>query len=340
MGKNWKGHGGGRGGGGGSGDLTSCRGFAGVLGTCDAAREKESNKELTNLLQQTIERIYPVVAEDSIDSPQESDSIADMIKSEVAQLKSKKQGGGQDVVSINTGIKGIVFVKISRRDICPVKLIKAIFDQVKADKVPCTRHVVRIIPLQLAFFPNDDEFSSTAKMLVECEFEQSAETQITLPRLMLNKAFSKRKAAEVTGKTEESGAEKCKEAGGQLTRDDGDCEPDRKRPCVESAEESVVVQHETSAPPQEPAVIASGAVVGEPEEKLSVAQVVQKTVAAVAVPVMPATANLPVVRYMVQFKARNHNTLTKNGVLQKLRECMPPHVRQNYMDAQVGDSAV
>jgi hypothetical protein len=194
MGKNWKGHGGGRGGGGGSGDLTSCRGFAGVIGTCDAAREKESNKELTNLLQQTIERIYPVVAEDSIDSPQESDSIADMIKSEVAQLKSKKQGGGQDVVSINTGIKGIVFVKISRRDICPVKLIKAIFDQVKADKVPCTRHVVRIIPLQLAF--------------------------------------------------------------------------------------------------------------------------------------------------LVQFKARNHNTLTKNGVLQKLRECMPPHVRQNYMDAQVGGSAV
>ena len=39
----------------GSNALGDCRGFGCVMGTCDAARERETSKELVNLLTQAIE---------------------------------------------------------------------------------------------------------------------------------------------------------------------------------------------------------------------------------------------------------------------------------------------
>jgi len=37
--------------------LANCRGFGCVMGTCDAARERETSKELVNLLTQAIEQL-------------------------------------------------------------------------------------------------------------------------------------------------------------------------------------------------------------------------------------------------------------------------------------------
>ncbi len=64
MGKNWRRHGdrnreAGRDNRPQHEDLNSIRGLGCIIATCDAAREKEANKELVNLVTQAIERLYP-----------------------------------------------------------------------------------------------------------------------------------------------------------------------------------------------------------------------------------------------------------------------------------------
>jgi hypothetical protein len=62
---------------------------------------------------------------------------------------------------------------------------------------------------------------------------------------------------------------------------------------------------------------------------------VAEPAAAVVPAVVPTYAPADIIKYMVLFKARNHNTLTKNFVMSKVRECVPPYVKQDYLLAQV-----
>lgn len=318
MGKNWKGKGGG-GGGGGNNDLSNCRGYAAVMATCDAAREKESNKELTNLLNQAIERLYPkpVASSQQEDgSSAAGDSIADLLQQELKQLQKNKHTGAQDVVSINVGTKGIVFAKITRRDVCPVKLVKSIFDQVKAEKVPCSRHLVRLVPLQLVHFAGEEDFVASAKILVEGHFGES--TDKTLSQIALSKVVPKRKAEDI------SGAE---------VVEDTDEAADSKRKCIEEevpSSSSVSGSRELDEGPVGDDTVEDRAEGGERPAMLSAVK--EPTVAAAPTP----TSTQPEIRYFILFKARNHNVLNKQLVIQKVREILPSNFKQDYMHGQVG----
>lgn len=327
MGKNWKGRGGG-GGGGGGGDFTNCRGFACVIGTCDAAREKESNKELTNLLNQAIERVYPPSSSGSAEAEPaaaKEESIADMLQNELKQFRQQKHSGAQDIVTINTGIKGIVFAKISRRDVCPVKLVKSIMDQIRDEKVPCSRHLVKIIPLQLAFYGGETEFINSSKILAEACFT-SEDASVTLPTLQLSRVVHKRKSDQI-----EDGAEgESKEPG------DHD-EQDSKRSCLEDDGPVVAKAQEVAAPSFNLFAAPAAEEVAVPFALEGSSENAPGAVPATSTPA-PSTVAAPLkpeVRYFILFKARNHNTLTKHMVIQRVRECLPPHLRQDYLHGQV-----
>lgn len=307
MGKNWKGRdGGGRGGrgvgggrGGGGGDLSSCRGYAGIIGTCDAARERESTKELSNLLNQAIERLgltapLPIVEENE-ETCQGNESIEDMLRNEVMQVKKQRHSGTQDFISINTGIKGIVLVKISRRDICPIMLVKSVFDQVSEEKVPISRHLVKLIPLQLIFFAGEEEFGNIANLLVEGTFTNPG---VTLPTLQLSKVVHNKRKVPEAGEDAEDNIEGDSAEGDTV-----------KRPRTESSLEAIASSSDVEA--------------GE-------------TTPVAPMPAVPVHATpQEIVKYMVLFKARNHNTLTKTFVLQKFRETVPAYLRQDYLLAKV-----
>jgi hypothetical protein len=326
MGKNWKGRGGG-GGGGGGGDFTNCRGFACVIGTCDAAREKESNKELTNLLNQAIERVYPPTSSASVEPEPlaaKEESIADMLQNELKQFRQQKHSGAQDIVTINTGIKGIVFAKISRRDVCPVKLVKAIMDQIRDEKVPCSRHLVKMIPLQLAFYGGETEFMNSAKILAEACFT-GEDTSVTLPTLQLSKVVHKRKSDQIEGAESED----------QKPEDHDD--QDSKRVCQEGDAQDVPEPQEPtaasfnmfSAPAATEAAALSAEVGTENSAPGAVQALPTPAASTVAAPLKPE------IRYFILFKARNHNTLNKHMVIQRVRECLPAHLRQDYLHGQV-----
>lgn len=187
MGKGWKyGGGGRRGGGGGSSggatserpgygrqgahhDLSSCRGHSVILGTCDSARERETSKELVNLITQVIEEIYPAqndpsAATGTSSARKEDTSIAAMIQQEIASVKSSSSQ--RPVVSIQTGVKGIVIIKLLQRKHSAVVIVKEIFDRVRREKQAYTRHVVRLIPLEGVCYPREDELEEESKRIL------------------------------------------------------------------------------------------------------------------------------------------------------------------------------
>mmetsp|Transcript_9048 Transcript_9048/g.13596 ORF Transcript_9048/g.13596 Transcript_9048/m.13596 type:complete len:307 (-) Transcript_9048:186-1106(-) len=159
MGKGWHG----KPSGGKGPDVASARGHCSILATCDVAREKEATKEILNLLNQILDEVYP--ESDNTSSSGKSMSVEELLAAEIRQNSSK-----QNFVSLNTGVKGLVFVKIVRKDVCPVRMVEAIFDQVERTKLPCCRHLCRIVPLSKVFFPNEEELCSNIQEIVNENF--------------------------------------------------------------------------------------------------------------------------------------------------------------------------
>ena len=163
------GGGGGRGGGGGGGganDLQSCRGKSIVVGTCDAARERETTKEVVNLLLQAIEtyKSNNNITTEAEEPASISSSIEDMLKAELAEVKAQKHSTTQDVMSVNPNIKGVVVIKINNTAYCPIELVKLIFERVRKERSPCSRHVVRLFPLKYVCYPNEDELDDSIEV--------------------------------------------------------------------------------------------------------------------------------------------------------------------------------
>ena len=59
------------------------------------------------------------------------------------------------LITIDIGCKGLVLCKIKNRSLCPIDLVKRIFNRVKSEKQPISRWVSRIIPLSHVFYPNE-----------------------------------------------------------------------------------------------------------------------------------------------------------------------------------------
>ena len=49
-------------------------------------------------------------------------------------------------------------------------MVSAIFDRVKTTGLACTRHIVRPIPLQRAFYPNEAELNENITGIIENKF--------------------------------------------------------------------------------------------------------------------------------------------------------------------------
>jgi len=222
MGK-WKGKGGGGGGGGGKGEkrengsggggsgskrhnansMSSCRGKAIIVATCDTARERESNKELMNLLTLGVEQLVenglipekyvsPFKSGEAAEGDDDEDlddddnggdayggSMADLLAAEVSQLK-ESGSSATALHSIQLSMKGVVLVKIQRPDIDPVLLLRVLFDRIERERSGLSRHLIRLIPCAKAFYPNEVELISTVRVVL-----RKTVAGVKLPKLKL-----------------------------------------------------------------------------------------------------------------------------------------------------------
>ena len=168
MGKNWRGP---RKGGlarknaNSDNSIGSCKGHGVIMATCDAAREREANKEIVTLVDMILEdweatgevqKLPEAENKGSNAKDSKDDSIADILAAEIAEARREAEGfKPKNSRIINTNIKGVVLVKITRQGCCPIKIVRRIFEKVKSDKRAYSRHIVRIIPLRYCFYPDE-----------------------------------------------------------------------------------------------------------------------------------------------------------------------------------------
>ncbi len=318
MGKNWKGGrggggrgggGGGRGGGGGGGgDISSCKGLSAIIGTCDAARERETSKELVNLFSQIIEENYPLASDSAAtedDDDVEGESIEDMLKKELSEVRNRSHQETQAVISLNTGVKGIVLIKVMRKDIDPVDLVKAVFLKVKTDRQAYSRHVVRLIPLQHVCFPDQEELSAFVEDIVRTKFSPPSASSST--------------AVEDASLALET------ESVAVSVQEDPIVEAVDEQPSKKQCVESVASVSSTVA-------MAVGELDPEAFKAAVYRRLAEKRILERA---KTGASSCATHRYAVSFKGRNHNVLTKEQVFALIAAKVPAHYALSMKNAQV-----
>lgn len=318
MGKNWKGGRGG-GGGGGAADLGSCRGLGVVIGTCDAARERETSKELLNLFTQMLEDLEPSASasaaspaadsEDNVSDESNDDdcgagqeSVASMLAKELSGLRGKKATLSQPFMSVQTGVKGIVLIKILKNSICPVGLVKSVFRKVRSEGLALTRHVVRLIPLQRVFFPNESDLTDNVQHLVSTHLGFTIEVEQRLS------------APKVEGDDRDEGSDRpVKRLKDEVSDVVASAAPSEEpslgtgNDCLLS---SSVASATSSFSPSSGGEVDVAAFTAAIQEKLRARKAASLSASGPA--------------YAVSFKARNHSILTRDVVYRVIESCLPP----------------
>lgn len=282
MGKGWHN----RGGGGSKSNLSSARGYGCVLATCEVNRAKEGAKELLNLLTQTIEVLYPSV----YDSDTAHNASADgkqLSMEDALALEIKNSVGTKVVESLQTGVKGLICVKICKAAINPVALVRHIFNNVRATKSACCRHLCRVVPLEKVFFANEAELKLNVHSLCMELFGECAVKVEEAKDTALNEEGEDRKRSNI-------------EDGGEEYSDH-----DSKR--LKVAEENAVVVEERG----EAADLVEAAEI-RTEDKTMVE-------ASSTTPVAPRV----VTEYCVHFKKRNHDILRRTFCQDYIGSAMP-----------------
>ena len=63
-------------------------------------------------------------------------------------------------------MKGVVLAKIRKPNVCPVRLVEMLFKQITEQGLSLSKHLVRIVPLQRVFFPNEEEMTDNIRALI------------------------------------------------------------------------------------------------------------------------------------------------------------------------------
>jgi hypothetical protein len=361
MGKNWRGgKGGGRdgggkgGGGGGDNSFASCKGHGVILASCDTAREREANKEIINIVDMIVEEWEnsgkitrkedtqksndTATTADGSGREDKEESMADLLAAEIAEVK-KSANRGQNARIINTGVKGMALIKITRRECCPLEMVRAIFAKVKEEKKAYSKHLVRLIPLKFCFYPDEWDLVDNVRVCMETAFPG---LQLP-PKLysMTREEREKQKQARLKEKAEKK-ALRLKlraEQLGTASKENENAEADAEAETDADADADNEVKEEEGVPPtsvgqkrsSEEAALgdsAANAVEEEEEEeekpkKAKLDDEKKGEIPAAAAAATTTAVAYPPFSYHVRFKARNHNTITKEQAGQYVKCNLP-----------------
>ena len=110
-------------------------------------------------------------------------------------------------------MKGFVLAKLTTPGVCPVKLVQSVFQRIEREKLPCAKHLVRMIPLQKTFFPDIPELRINLLELVEKEFGSVDEKFVQIVMA------SKRPISDVDGDISDTPAAKLANTGDNQCED-------------------------------------------------------------------------------------------------------------------------
>ena len=151
------------------------KGRPAIIATCDAIQTKYATKELLNMLGEYADEIFQVVAAPldgaaatNETTPPPALTVSEMMKLEVkAQRKNR---ASRRVSIVQLGIKGLILVRVDDDTICPVRLVRAIFEDLERTGRAKTRFCCRLIPLSCMCKADADEIFGVALPLVRAHF--------------------------------------------------------------------------------------------------------------------------------------------------------------------------
>jgi hypothetical protein len=109
------------------------------------------------------------------DNGEDEGAVEQSIEEALAsELQSAKGGRGDlkgAITSINTGVAGLAMVRVRRGSgPSPSALVRALFERVRVGKVRCTRFLVRVVPMDITFYPNLDNCRTATDLFVQKAF--------------------------------------------------------------------------------------------------------------------------------------------------------------------------
>lgn len=262
-----------------------------------------------------------------------------------------------------------MLVHVMTKKYCPVQLVRALFDRIRETKEAYTKHVVRLVPLQLISFPRAPDMEDCLAKMITRQFPAYAahypnifhpdnfKKSLTVPKHERKREREKEKedaAASTVDSPEPTDGdvadndEEKKDEGANVVADvinakrarsnpeneeEGKGETERK--CSESSltETTVVVTEEETT---ETEVVAATSDADNVAPVASAETSMTPAVAVVAHPApnQPFQHSGPTAVYTIYFKARMCNTLSKKEVMDSCYRLMPKDgvTRSNYRD--------
>lgn len=152
----------------------------GFLCSCNG-HEKDCIRECYNILNKYIERILPKGEKESNNSSNdpldESKDIEAELQDEIAALKSDNKGvkrAERLFQVIESGAKNFLFIRA--KDVDPVGLASAIVQDIAETKQMQTRHLIRLVPVEITCKAYIDNIKKACSELLEKHFKDCAKS--------------------------------------------------------------------------------------------------------------------------------------------------------------------
>nr|CAG4649787.1 EOG090X0GPG [Scapholeberis mucronata]SVE93962.1 EOG090X0GPG [Scapholeberis mucronata] len=134
---------------------------------CTSNREKDSVREAYNLLNEHADILYgSEIKEEGIEEKKGLE-IEDELSQEMENLKKKaeKSVSERRFQSVATGVKGCLFIRSTVKS--PTEVVDAIIDEIEKKKLPSTKFLLRMLPIQATCKSSLEEILKSSDKLIE-----------------------------------------------------------------------------------------------------------------------------------------------------------------------------
>lgn len=216
-------------------NIGQVKGHQAIVGTCDVRHDKAATAELVDLLNAFADEMleHPKGADAQGLSPDKASngqngpnrfcndasiisagstiqeqhlSVEDMIRKEADALRAG-QGKSQRFMSVNTSVKGVIMVCVMDPRLDALRLVDAMFADIRATGKRRSRFLERVTPIQITSFSEIGTFKTAAQPVVLNALPPVADSVPSLSSDVAAKAVDcSQKVQETSGKNKESDA--------------------------------------------------------------------------------------------------------------------------------------
>jgi len=133
----------------------------GILVSCNPGREFQARIDAI----QIFERYAEAAAEGKEESREDdkNQSVGSGILAEIAEINQKKK---KVFWGVDTGVKGLVYIRFLDKEMTPYSIVRAIMDEAERTKQAAHRYLFKFTPLERGCFAAVDQIKTTAEKYV------------------------------------------------------------------------------------------------------------------------------------------------------------------------------